>query len=239
MTAPTSSASNVRIREITSRTDPALPRAYALLNATFARHERVTLKEWRAVLHEREAEVWTDFAWHLLIAEQRGEVVGLATGTFVGSADVAMIGYLAMAPSVRGSGIGTRLRDRLRHAFERDARRGGRPLAAILGEVSHDNPWLRALARRPEVLVLDLPYFQPSLRFLDSSSPFVLYYEACGPARAYLPMLELRRILFALWRETYRLGRPLEHRAFRRMMRALDGRRHVGPHPDFPQPSAP
>ena len=239
MTEPKASAPVVRLREITSRTDPALPGAYALLNATFARHERVTLKEWRAVLHEREAEVWTEYAWHLLIAEQRGEVVGLATGTFVGSANVAMIGYLAMAPSIRGGGIGTRLRDRLRHEFERDARRLGRPLAAILGEVSHDNAWLRALARRPKVLVLDVPYYQPSLRFMDSSSPYMLYYEACGPARAYLPMLELRRILFAIWRESYRLGRPLEHRAFRRMMRALDGQRHVGPHPDFPQPSAP
>ena len=239
MTNHKASAPAVRLREIVSRTDPALPAAYALLNATFARHERVTLNEWRAVLREREEEVWTDYAWHLLIAEQRGEVVGLATGTYVGSTDVAMIGYLAMAPSIRGGGIGTHLRDRLRHAFERDARRLGRPLAAILGEVSHDNPWLRRLARQPKVLVLDLPYYQPSLRFLDSSSPFVLYYEACGPARAYLPMLELRRILFALWRESYRLGRPLEHRAFRRMMRALDGRRHVGPHPDFPQPSAP
>lgn len=238
MTAPTSSASNVRIREITSRTDPALPAAYALLNATFARHERVTLKEWRAVLREREEEVWTNFAWHLLIAEQHGAVVGLATGTFVGSANVAMIGYLAMAPSIRGGGTGTRLRERLRQEFERDARRLGRPLAAILGEVSHDNPWLRTLSRRPKVLVLDLPYYQPSLRFLDSSSPFVLYYEACGPARPYLPMLELRRILFAIWRESYRLGRPLEHRAFRRMMRALDGQRQVGPHPDFPRPTA-
>jgi GNAT superfamily N-acetyltransferase len=239
MTEPKSSAPTVRLREIISRTDPALPAAYALLNATFARHERVTLNEWRAVLREREEEVWTDFAWHLLIAEQRGEVVGLATGTYVGSANVAMIGYLAMAPSTRGGGIGTHLRERLRHAFERDARRLGRPLAAILGEVSHDNPWLRALARRPKVLVLDLPYYQPSLRFLDSSSPYVLYYEACGAARAYLPMLELRRILFTIWRESYRLGRPLEHRAFRRMMRALDGRRHVGPHPDFPQSAAP
>ncbi len=239
MTAPAPSASKVRIREIISRTDPALPAAYALLNATFARHERVTLKEWRAVLREREEEVWTNFAWHLLIAEQQGQVVGLATGTFVGSANVAMIGYLAMAPAIRGGGIGTRLRERLRHAFERDARGLGRSLAAILGEVSHDNPWLRALSRRPKVLVLDLPYYQPSLRFLDSSSPFVLYYEAHGPARAYLPMLELRRILFAIWRDSYRLGRPLEHRAFRRMLRALDGRRHVGPHPDFPRPTAP
>ncbi|MBW7933067.1 MAG: GNAT family N-acetyltransferase, partial [Gemmatimonadaceae bacterium] len=166
---------------------------------------------------------------------QDGEVIGLATGTFVGSVNVAMIGYLAMAPSIRGGGIGTRLRERLRHAFELDARRLGRPLAAILGEVSHDNPWLRSLSRRPKVLVLDLPYYQPSLRFLDASSPFVLYFESCGPARQALPMLELRRILFAIWREGYRLARPLEHRAFRRMMRTLDERRLVGPHPDFPK----
>jgi len=41
--------------------------------------------------------------------------------------------------------------------------KSGKPLAAILGEVTADNPWLRALARRPGVLVLDFPYFQPKL----------------------------------------------------------------------------
>lgn len=239
MTVPEPIAPAVRLREITSRSDAALPAAYALLHATFARHERVTLREWRSVLREREEDVWTDFAWHLLVAEQRGEVVGLATGTFIGSVDVAMVGYLAMAPAIRGGGIGTRLRERLRHEFERDARRLGRPLAAIVGEVSHDNPWLRTLARQPKVLVLDMPYYQPSLRFLDTASPFVLYYESCGPVRSSLPMLELRRVLYALWRESYRLSRPLEHRAVRRMLRALDGKRQVGPHPDFPRPTSP
>lgn len=226
----------IRIREILSRDDPALPVAYEMLRATFSRNERVQLSEWREVLRERAEDVWSDYGWHLIVAERGRTVVGLTTGMFLGSVNVAVIGYLAISPTIRGGGLGTRLRTRLRTAFERDAHRLlGRHLGAILGEVSPDNPWLRALSRRPNVLVLDVPYYQPRLHLLDLSSPFVLYYESCGAPRASLPMLELRRILYALWRQGYRLARPLQHRAFRKMMRALDGRRHIGPHPDFPR----
>lgn len=233
MSAVTPAAPPVRIREITSRTDAALASAYELLRATFARHERINLGEWRAVLREREAEVWIDFAWHLIVAERQGEVLGLVTGTFIGSVGVAVIGYLAISPTIRGGGLGTRLRERLRTEFSRDAQRLDMPLDAIMGEVSRVNPWLQSLARRPQMLVLDLPYYQPSLHFFDRSSAFVLYYESTGRPRASLPMLELRRILYAIWRQAYRLPRPLERRAFRRMLRALERRRHVGRHPDF------
>ena len=227
-------AVRIRIREIASPDDTALPDAYRLLRTTFARHERVLLSEWRATLQERARNVWIDYAWHLFIAERGSRVVGLATGTYLGNVNVGVIGYLAIDSSVRATGLGSRLRLRLREAFRRDARRLiGRDLDAIVGEVSADNPWLASLARRPAVLVLDMPYFQPRLYAGDKASPFVLYYEAIRRPKRWLPVSSLRKILYAIWRRAYRISRPLERPAFRLMLKSLEGRRRIGPHPSF------
>lgn len=227
-------ADRLRIREITSPDDPLLRDAYRLLRSTFHKSERVLLSEWKATLRERTRGVWTDFAWHLFIAERNHRVVGLATGTYLGNVNVAVIGYLAIDRSTRAAGLGTRLRTRLRSAFLRDARHLiNRELEAVVGEVSETNPWLAALARRPRVLVLNIPYFQPRLYAEDKPSPFVLYYESISRPRRWLAASELRRILYAIWRRAYRISRPLERPAFRRMLATLEGRRRVGPHPDF------
>lgn len=223
-----------RLREITTPADPLVRDAYRLLRKTFHKHERVLLSEWKATLQERAGNVWTDFTWHLVIAEREGRVVGLATGTYLGNVNVAVIGYLAIDRVVRAAGLGTRLRSRLRDAFRRDARQlVGRDLDAVLGEVSADNPWLAALSRKPGVLVLNMPYFQPRLYPGDQPSSFVLYYESMGRPRRWIPASELRRILYAIWRRAYRISRPLERPAFRRMLKALEGRRRIGPHPDY------
>lgn len=230
MRAPTA----VRIREIATADDGALAEIHALLRRSFHRHERVSLREWRSTLREKTRGVWTDYAWHLLVAEHGARVVGLTAGTYVGNVNVGIIGYLAIAPEFQAGGLGSRLRARLRHTFERDARQiAGRPLDAVLGEVSADNPWLTSLSRRSNVLILDLPYFQPSLGPGDPPSPYVLYYESLRRPRRYIPAGELRQLLYAVWRRAYRISRPLEHAAFRRMLRSLDGRRRIGPHPDF------
>lgn len=224
----------IRIREIVAPDDSAVRDAHRLLRATFSRHERVPLAEWRATLRERVRGVWTDYAWHLIVAEQRDQVLGVATGTYLGNVNIGVIGYLAIDASVRAAGLGTRLRRRLRAAFLRDARvLAGKELAGIVGEVSPGNPWLAALARKESVLVLDIPYFQPRLYPGDKPSPFVLYYESIGRVRRWLSESEVRRILYAIWRRAYRISRPLERPAFRRMLRSLEGRRRIGSAPAY------
>ena len=220
----------ITVREIVDPRDPALTATYALLRTNFSRGERVDRREWTASLREREAGMLSDLAWHLIIAERDGEVLGLVSGTYVGSVNVGVVGYLAIAEAGRGEGLGTRLRNHLRRRFARDAERiAHRPLTGIIGEVSPGNPWLRRLARSPRVLMLDFPYYQPRLRDDDDPSPFVLYIEAFGNARRRIPVAELKQILFAIWRRIYRIPRPLDRPAFRAMMRALEGRRTVGP----------
>ena len=217
------------IREIVDPRDPALREAYALLARSFAREERVLLSSWTGSLREGAQGLLSDVAWHLLVAEQGGHVVGIASGTYLGNVNVGVIGYLAISPLVRAGGLGTRLRRRLRTHFSRDAMRITKaPLDAIIGEVSPSNRWLRTLASREGVIVLDFPYFQPRLYEGDAASPFVLYYESLSRIRQRLPASELRRLLYAIWRRVYRVPRPLERPAFRAMMKALERRRTIG-----------
>jgi GNAT superfamily N-acetyltransferase len=228
--APSARSNSIRIREITDPRDAALAKAYRLLSKTFPPGERVDKREWTGSLRESAAQVLSDIAWHLIIAEDAdGTVLGLVSGTYLGNVNVGVIGYLAIDSEKRAAGLGSRLRAHLRRACARDALRiRGTPLDAIIGEVSPSNPWLRKLRTREGVLVLDLPYFQPRLRESDLPSPFALYYESIGRQRKRLPVPELRRILYAIWRRIYRIPRPLERPAFRAMMRALEGRRTIG-----------
>jgi GNAT superfamily N-acetyltransferase len=209
--------------------DPALRRAHALLGLAFAADQVVSLKDWRETLRERAGQVWTDLRWHLLVAERRGRVVGMASGTYLGSVNVGMVGYLVLRPSARRLGIGSRLRRRLRECFERDAERIGRaPLTAIVGEVEPDNPWLMRLVAAERALALDIPYAQPSLAPGASPVQLVLYYQSLRGRITSVPAPVLRRLLYAIWRRIYRVPRPLTHPAFRRMLRALRDRRRVG-----------
>lgn len=232
---PTHVKSGLRIRELVDAKDPALKRAYALLLTTFHKSERIHLSEWKSSMQEKTDGLLTDLSWHLFVAEREGKVLGLVSGTYLGNVNLGTIGYLASDPAVRSLGIGSRLRARLATAFERDAKRiTGKPLAGILGEVTADNPWLRALARRPNVLVLDFPYFQPKLYEEDKPTPFRLYLESRQRIRRRVPASELRRVLYTVWRRVYRVGRPISRPAFRAMMRALADRTWIGPY-QFPK----
>jgi hypothetical protein len=219
----------LRIREIVSAKDPGFSAAYGLLRRAFPRSELLPRREWVQLLKERELDLWTDINWHLLVAERDGAVLGAASGSYIGSLNVGMIGYIAVSVNARAQGLGPRLRKRLRKAFERDAERVcGQPLKAIVGEVHADNPWLRNLVRHENALALDFDYYQPSLRIERNPVPMILYYQPLGKPRKWLTTVELKRMLYAMWRRPYRISRPLARPAFRRMMRQLEGRRRIG-----------
>ncbi|MEO8030376.1 MAG: GNAT family N-acetyltransferase [Gemmatimonadota bacterium] len=220
----------IRIRDIIAGSDPALRPAHRLLMASLPAGEVVGIRDWRHSLAEGSAGVWTDQRWHLLVATRNGQVRGMASGSYLGSHNIGVIGYLALHPSLRGRGVGPRLRARLRHRFERDARdTRGESLAGMLGEVDPANPWLRRLVHGAGALALDLPYYQPSLHPLDAPSPLVLYYQPIAVERRWLPAAEVRQLLFAIWRRLYRIPRPMHHPEFRLMLKALRGRRRIGP----------
>jgi GNAT superfamily N-acetyltransferase len=222
----------VRLREITRHNEQLLRPAYALLRRIFPRNELVPLDEMRNALRETQAGVLADLRWHMLVAEHHGKVIGAASGNYFGSLNVGIVGYLAVDPAVRAQGLGPRLRRRLRAAFETDARRIRKAqLAALVGEVEEDNPWLETLVRRHGALILDVPYVQPALRADEATVPLALYYEPLDRPRRRIPAALARKLVFALWRRGYRVARPLSDARFRAMLRSLEGRQHVGSRP--------
>lgn len=224
MTAP-----RLTVREVIQPTDPALAAGHRLLRGAFHKNELVPASEWRNSLRERAAGLWWDSCWHLVVAERRGVVVGLASGTYLGNVNTGVVGYLAVSESARGFGVGPRLRRRLRGLFHRDARRIARaPLEGIIGEVRADNPWLERLIRRDSALALNFPYFQPSLHATEAPVPLVLYYESLDRVRRRLPAAKIRQLLFTTWRRVYRIARPMARREFQQMLRSLQGRTFVG-----------
>jgi len=44
-----------------------------------------------------------------------------------------------------------------------------------------------------------------------------------------MPVAELRRILYTIWRRIYRVSRPLEDPAFLAMLHSFGSRRSIGP----------
>jgi len=219
----------VRIREIVSTRDPQFIPAHRLLKRIFHAAEMMPRADWADVLRERQLGLWTDTAWHLLVAERGGRAVAVASGMYLGNLNIGVVGYVATIPAARALGLGPRLRRRLRDYLERDARRVlGRSLEAIVGEVRVDNPWLRTLVRRYQAIALDFPYHQPAMGAGGEKVPLVLYYEPLVRVRKSLGAAELRRLLYGLYRRAYRIPRPLARPVFRHMLKSIEGRRRIG-----------
>jgi GNAT superfamily N-acetyltransferase len=219
----------IRIREILTVDDPGFRDAHSLLRREFPRGEMLPLRDWRNAMRERREELWTDVAWHLLVAERDGEVVGAASASYLGNVNVMVVGYVAVREDARGEGLGPRLRRALRRKCDADARRVGHShLKAVIGEVHAANPWLRSLVHREGAIALDFDYYQPTLGGGRQPVALVLYYQPLGAVRRSLSVAELRRLLYSIWRRAYRVPQPLARPAFRRMLRSLEGRRRVG-----------
>lgn len=228
-----------RIRELRTAADPGFHAAYRLFRRVFPHAELLPKRDWLTAMRERAEGVWSDLNWHVLVAERRRRVVGAASGSYLGNVNVGIIGYIGLEQGARSGGVGAKLRGRLRIAFQRDARRiRGRPLVALVGEVRVDNPWLRHLVRREGAIALDFPYYQPSLGGRREPVPLVMYYQPLGARRQSLTAAELRRLLYTMWRRSYRIARPLSRPAFQRMLRSLKGRRRIGQRLLAPTPGA-
>lgn len=224
----------IRVREIRTAKDPAFAPAHRLLRRIFPRAEMMPRRAWIQVLREREQGLWTDLNWHLIVAEREGAVIGAASGSYLGNVNVGIVGYVAVDAAARAKGLGPRLRRALVRGFTRDAKDwNDTDLTAVVGEVHAYNPWLRILVSRHHAIALDFPYFQPALHRGEKPVPLVMYYEPIGAARRWLQVGEVRRLLYTMWRRAYRVANPLSDPNFRRMLRALHGRRRIGSRSQF------
>lgn len=217
------------IREVLLAEDSALRKAHRIIARDFAKAAVVSQAGWRDSLLERQAQLWTDLRWHLVVAETGSRGLRVATDWYLGNLNAGVIGYLGVARWARGLGLGPRLLGRFVSLFQRAARRVlRRPLQGVIGEIARVNPWLATLLKRTNVVALDFPYLQPSLWHSESPVPLVLYPESLHRVRRGLPAQRVRQALYTIWRRIYRMRGPRADAAFRQMFDAPADRTFVG-----------
>jgi GNAT superfamily N-acetyltransferase len=224
-----------RITAIADDRDPLVDGALALIEEMFAPQDRHNLAELRSELAERRLGMFTTYNFHMVAAVQPGDErpAGVACGVYLGGVNAGFVMYLAVRREHRGRRIARLLRPGLIDAFRADARAGGHDdLAWVLGEVRMSSPWLRRLVRTRGAIPFDLRYFHPGMS-PGTSEPYALYRQPVADRRRELPVVAVRRILYAIYRRAYRVRYPLQRESFVAMIEQLEGRETVGVHPDF------
>ncbi|MCM2257180.1 MAG: GNAT family N-acetyltransferase [Vicinamibacteria bacterium] len=212
---------------------PEFQQALKLFTRVFPAAERIDRRYFDDVMAEKRLGLMFPFNTYFFVALRRDQVIGFCSGTYMAVVNMGFVGYLAVDPAMKGAQIGSRLRRRLVEAMRKDARANGcTDLAGVAGEVETDNPWLRHLVERKGALALDFDYRQPALRPGTREVPLTLYIEpASRHTPRSLPTWQVKALVYALYRRLYRVRFPLRLASFRRMLRALDGRRRIGQRP--------
>jgi GNAT superfamily N-acetyltransferase len=225
----------LRTVEVTDERSAVAASAFALIESTFARQDRHSIEELRAEVAEKRYEILKPFDYHLLAAVDSEErVVAVAVGVYLAGVNAGFVDYLVVREDVRGCGVGHVLREQLAAAFAANAEEAGQaPLAAVLGEVREDNPWLLRLVRNGRAVPLHLTYYHPALPL--GGKRYILYRQPVGDRRTEFPPAEVGQMLYAIYRRAYRVRYPLERETFRAMLEELASRPTVGAHPDVVQ----
>lgn len=232
---PPSAPTPGRIVEVTDERTPIAGAAMLLLEATFDRGPWQPLVELRSEIAEKRLGLLAAYDFHLFAALDEGDqVTGTAVGVYLEGVNAGFITYLAVHAEHRGRKIARALRGALVDRIRVDARASDwDELAWVLGEVRHDNPWLRRLVRERGVIPFDLEYYHPGVEPAETATRYVLYRQPVGDRREELPVQLVRRVLYSIYRRAYRVTYPLRSAPFRNMLQQLEGLTSVGVHPAF------
>jgi hypothetical protein len=229
-------ADHDQIVEITDERTELAHHALRLIGETFPPHQRQPLEQIAMEISEKRLALLTSYDFHLFAAVGgEGEPLGVVAGVYLGGVNAGMVTYLAVRPEARARRLGRRLRVRLVEAFRSDARHlEWADLAWVVGEVRRESPWLARLVRDRSVIPFDLTYYHPGAEPGEGAEDWILYRQPVADAREELPAVEVRQLIYAIWRRAYRVRWPLQRAGFQAMLAELEGRAIVGPHPGVP-----
>jgi GNAT superfamily N-acetyltransferase len=225
-----------RIVEIEDERGPIAAQALGLIEKAFPPSERQPVQQIAMEISEKRLGLLTSYDFHLFAAvdAEADQVMAVSSGVYLGGVNSGFVTYLAVEKAYRAKRLGRTLRMALVDAFRRDAKSLNWPdLAAVVGEVRRQSPWLRRLVRDRGVTPLDLDYYHPGEDPSEVPSPWVLYRQPVADHREELPTTEVRQLLYAIWRRAYRVRWPLEREGFHVMLAELEGKPTVGAHPKF------
>jgi GNAT superfamily N-acetyltransferase len=208
--------------------------ALELIRDSFAPRDRQPVEQIAMEIAEKRLGLLTSYDFHIFAAIDEDEnVLAVSSGVYLGGVNTGFVTYLAVREEHRTKQLGRRTRTALLEAFQNDARSlDWSELAAVVGEVRLESPWLRRLVRDRSVLPLDFGYFHPGQDPAASSVRYILYRQPWVDTRTELPVREVRQLLYAIWRRAYRVRWPLERESFHLMLQELEGRTVVGAHPE-------
>lgn len=228
-----SAGAPARIVEIVDELTPVGVAALELIRRAFPARERQPIDQIAMEVAEKRMGLLTSYDFHLMAAISPAEkVLAVASGVYLSGVNTGFVTYLAVEPAHQGRQLGRELRLALIETFRNDARSfDWSELAAVVGEVRLESPWLRRLVRDRGVLPLDLTYYHPGEEPGTPGAHWILYRQPVTDLRLTLPVGEVRQLLYAIWRRAYRVRWPLEREGFRSMLSELEGRELVGAHP--------
>jgi GNAT superfamily N-acetyltransferase len=221
--------------EILDEREPLAGSALQVIEEMFPRQDRQAPAELRSEIAEKRLGLLAGYDFHLLaVPTPEGGVAATVAGVYLQGVNAGFVTYLASLPKYQGKRLARGLRNGLVEKFREDARREEyEDLNWVLGEVRSASPWLRRLVRHRGAIPFDLQYFHPGMDPEGGGEPYTLYRQPIGDHRPELPVQEVRKILYSIWRRAYRVRYPLEREGFRRMLDQLEGRDAVGPDPSI------
>jgi GNAT superfamily N-acetyltransferase len=208
--------------------------ALELIRDSFSPRDRQPVEQIAMEIAEKRLGLLTSYDFHIFAAVDEDEnVLAVSSGVYLGGVNTGFVTYLAVREEHRTKKLGRRTRTALVEAFQNDARSlDWSELAAVVGEVRLESPWLRRLVRDRSVLPLHFGYYHPGEDPATSMARYILYRQPWVDTRTELPVREVRQLLYAIWRRAYRVRWPLERESFHLMLQELEGRTVVGAHPE-------
>lgn len=219
----------VVIEEIEEIGSPWVAAALRLSERVFPPGQRVHREDLTDRFAEKRLNLLRPANFHFLVARRGDELHGFVQGSYVAALNVCFVGYLAVEPRFRGGRVGPLLRQHLILRCRQDARLNRcSGIRAVVGEVELTSPWLRTLVRSRGAIALDVHFEQPVLSPGGSPVPLVLYVQRLDRSVASLPVARVRRLVYSIYRQVYRVRFPLRDPSFRRFLASLEGRQRIG-----------
>lgn len=186
--------------EITTTTDPYLPKALQLYKAAFEESLRESDEVLERAIAIRE-EIRPNGFHFLLGVDEEERVAGLTIANYLSTANVGFIVYLAVNPDLRSQGLGSKILQRLEELFQADAQEAGKgQLQGIVLETEEDEDYerrMRFFIRQGFALMPDVVYSQPALHATTEPVPLQLFFKGTPP--------ELSVLVRAMYEEKYHL----------------------------------
>jgi GNAT superfamily N-acetyltransferase len=219
----------VVVEEIEKADSAWVATALRLSERVFPPGQRVSREDLVDRFEEKRLGLLRPSNFHFLVARHGDELHGFVQGSYVAQLNVCFVSYLAVEPKFRGGRVGPLLRQHLILRCRRDARLNRcSGIRAVVGEVDGKSSWLRTLVRSRNAIALDVHFEQPAFTPGGSPVPLVLYVQRLDRSAPSLPVARVRRLVYGIYRQVYRIRFPLRDPSFRRFLASLESRQRIG-----------